>query len=122
MKENYEAGKISINDFILNLRDYDYSQRKIMSDDRYDEFLKDLDHIQEELKIYGIDYYIMQAVFALKNKVKDFFPMNGVPENIVDHLNVLQNKMEAADLQMKVACKVIMMEVEKMKKEVFPNG
>jgi hypothetical protein len=88
-----------------------------MSYCEYKEFLRELEDIQGEMRVWGHDYDLMQLIFSLKNKVKDFFPMNGVPQEIFDSLNIAQERLKIACHQLNVTCEKIKIEIENMKQK-----
>lgn len=83
----------------------------------YKEFLKELNYIKGEMIVWGIDFCIMQRVWSLKTKVKEFFPMNGVPEDIMKSLGLLEERMKIANDQLSITCERIILEVEKLKNQ-----
>lgn len=88
----------------------------------YKEFLKELDYIKSEMNVWGHNYDLMQTVWALKNKVKDFFPINGVPEEIMHSLKLLEDRMRIASDQMSLTCERIIIEVERLRQEQYADA
>lgn len=88
----------------------------------YKEFLKELDYIKSEMTVWGINFDLMQAVWSLKNKVKDFFPINGVPQDIMQSLKLLEDRMKIASDQLSITCERIIIEVERLRKEQYPDA
>lgn len=88
----------------------------------YKEFLKELDYIKSEMTVWGIDFCIMQRVWSLKTKVKEFFPINGVPDDIMNSLRLLEERMKIANDQLAITCERIILEVERLRLEEYPNA
>jgi hypothetical protein len=89
---------------------------------QYKEFLKELDYIQHEMNVWGYNYDILQTVWGLKNHVKEFFPINEVPKEILQSLMVLEERMLVAKETMWNTCERIKIEVEKRRKKAYPDG
>lgn len=88
---------------------------------QYREFLRELDYIKNEMSVWGIDFCLMQRVWSLKNKVKEFFPINGVPQHIIDSLILLEERMQISTDQLALTCERIMLEVEEARKKQYPE-
>lgn len=89
---------------------------------RYKEFLNELDDVKEQMRVFGVNYDICQTVYALRNKVKDFFPINKAPDEIVRSLNSLEERLNLCVDQTKFICEIIEKEVEILKQKAYPNA
>lgn len=87
----------------------------------YKEFLKELDYVKNEMTVWGIDFCLMQRVWSLRTKVKEFFPINGVPEDIINSLRLLEERMKIASDQLELTCERIILEVERLREEEYPD-
>lgn len=85
-----------------------------MSCCRRKELMKNLDYCKHGMKVWGIDYDIHQLLYALRNQVKDYFPLNGVPAHIVQSLTHLQERMDIAFQQLGITVDTIIYELEKI--------
>ncbi len=94
----------------------------IMGCCRYKEFLKELDYCKSEMNVWGTNFDIMQSVWTLKRQVKDWFPMNEVPEEIMTSISLLELRMFQAKESMDEACNSIINQVEMERKKVYPDG
>lgn len=88
----------------------------------YKKFIKELECVQKEFNVWGLDFCIMQRVWSLKNHVKEFFPMNGVPKDIMNSLLLLEERMKIANDQLAITCERIILEVERLKQEEHGNA
>ena len=68
------------------------------------------DRIQRGLK----DPSIMRIIFELKEDVKGFFPINKVPEKVVDYLDLVQDRFEIAEDTLQLVIDTIIEEVKKV--------
>lgn len=76
------------------------------------EFLKELDYIKHQMNFCGHSTDILQVVWSLRHKVKNFFPLNGVPQQIVDSLNSLEERFNIAESQLCLTCDVLIHQIE----------
>jgi len=88
----------------------------------YKEFLKELDYIQHEMTVWGHNFDFLQPVWSLKNHVKEFFPMNEVPQEIHQQLFILEERMKVAQQTAWNVCERLKIEVEAMRQKEYPNG
>ncbi len=87
----------------------------------YKEFSKELDYCQHEMTVWGTNYHIMQTVWNIQRKVKEFYPPNGIPQHIMDSMKMMEDRMKLACEQMCLTCQVIILDIEKERKEAYPN-
>lgn len=87
----------------------------------YKEFLKELDYIKSEMTVWGVNYDILQTVWSLKRRVKEWFPMNKVPQDIELSLIILEERLKLATEKTGLICERIMLEVERQRKEAYPD-
>lgn len=85
-----------------------------MSCCRTKEFLKELDYCKSQIQVWGFSTDICQIVWHLKYQVKEFFPMNGVPQSIVDSLDILLERFKIAEDQLSITAERIIQEVNKI--------
>jgi hypothetical protein len=88
----------------------------------YKEFLKDLDYIQNEMNVWGHDYDMMQLVWALKNKIKEFYPINQVPTQLYGEIVIFEERIKVAQKTLWGVCELLKNEVIKKKKEEYPDA
>ena len=86
------------------------------------EFLKELDYCTSEMTVWGTNYDIMQTVFNIQRKVKEFYPPNGIPQDIMDSMKMMEERMKIATEQLCITCNRIMLDVEKQRREIYPNA
>lgn len=84
-----------------------------MSDCRIKEFLKELDCCKSGMHVWGRDFDLQQVHYALRHQVKEYFPLNGVPQHIVDYLDVLKERIAVAEETVAIAVNKIIQEIEK---------
>lgn len=87
----------------------------------YKEFLKELDYCKNEMFVWGTNYHIMQTVWNIQRKVKEFYPPNGIPENIMESMSMLEEMMKLANQQLCRTCEIIILDIEKTLKEAYPH-
>ena len=88
----------------------------------YKEFIKELSYCQSEMNVWGTDYHIMQTVWNIQRKVKEFYPPNGIPQEIMDSMKLMEERMKIAFEQLCITCDRIILDVEKERKEAYPNA
>lgn len=66
------------------------------------------------MKVWGIEYDIYQTVYALRNQVKDYFPMNSVPMPICESLDHLHERLDIAFQQLGITIDRIIYELNKI--------
>ena len=77
------------------------------------QLLKELDYCKSNMTVWGTNYDLNQLYFSLRHQVKEFYPLNGVPQRIVDSLDSLKQRIQLAEEQIALTCDVIMHEIEK---------
>jgi hypothetical protein len=87
-----------------------------MSYDYDDEFKEKMESHLRCGSIGGHDTDINQIVYTLGYEVKEYFPMNKVPQSIVDSIYLLKEKFEIAEKQLGITLELIINEVEKLDK------
>ncbi len=93
-----------------------------MSCDYYEEFLNELGYVKEQMQVFGVNYDICQTVYALRKKVKEFFPINKAPDDIVRSLNSLEERLNLCIEQTKLICERIEIEVENIRQKAYQNA
>lgn len=84
-----------------------------MSCCRTKEFLKELDYCKHRLDVWGIDFDLQQVHYAIRHQVKEYFPLNGVPQHIVDCLDILNERIAIAEETIALTIDKIIAEIEK---------
>lgn len=77
------------------------------------ELMKQLDYIKNGMNVWGRDYDLSQLHYSLRHHIKEYYPLNGVPQHIVDSLDALKARIELAEEQMILTCDVIIHHLEK---------
>lgn len=70
----------------------------------YKEFIKELDYCKSEMTVWGTNYHIMQTVWNIQRKVKEFYPPNGIPQHIMDSMHLMEERMKIANEQLAITC------------------
>ena len=87
-----------------------------MSDyDPYKEFLDELHCIKGGFSCWGFSYDFTGPFVHLKYKIKEFFPINGVPDHIMGLLQIAEKELKSFDNSITILCISLAKEVEKMK-------
>ncbi len=84
-----------------------------MSCCRTKEFLKELDYCKHGMNVWGRDFDLQQIQYAIRYQVKEYFPLNGVPQHIVDSLDILQERIAIAEETIAMTVNRIIAEIEK---------
>lgn len=71
-----------------------------MSKTYEEEFIFDLESIKHGMMFCGHDTDILQIIWSLKRKVKEFFPMNKVPDEIYSALLEVEEKFRKAEMEL----------------------
>ena len=87
----------------------------------YKEFIKELDYCKSEMTVWGTNYHIMQTVWNIQRKVKEFYPPNGIPQAIMDSMKLMEERMKLANDQLALTCERIILDVEQERRNVYPN-
>lgn len=77
------------------------------------QLLKELDYCKHRMNVWGRSFDLPDIIYALRNHVKEFFPLNGVPQHIVDSLDLLEARINIAEEQLHLTCDTIIHEIEK---------
>lgn len=80
---------------------------------RREEFLVELDYCKNDMKVWGVSYDIKEPFHSLKEQVKNFFPLNGVPSHIVESLDSLERRIDLYGEQLCLTIDRIIYELEK---------
>ena len=78
------------------------------------EFMKKIKDWRYGLPIGGRDTDLIQIAWYLSHAVKDFFPINGVPQNVINSIQSLRERFTLAEEQFHLTLDVIINEVEKL--------
>jgi hypothetical protein len=81
----------------------------------YKEFLDELRAVKGGFSCWGYDYNITSPFVHLKYKIKEFFPINAVPDHIMGLLQVAEKELKSFDNSITILCISLAKEVEKMK-------
>lgn len=84
-----------------------------MSCCRTKEFLRELDYCKSGMNVWGRDFDLQQIQYAIRHQVKEYFPLNGVPQHIVDSLDILQERIAIAEETVAITVNRIISEIEK---------
>lgn len=84
-----------------------------MSCCRTKEFLRELDYCKSGMNVWGRDFDLQQIQYAIRHQVKEYFPLNGVPQHIVDSLDVLQERIAIAEETVSITVNRIIAEIER---------
>lgn len=87
-----------------------------MSFDEDDEFKDKMKDYINGSSIGGRDTDLLQIIYTLNYQVKEFFPMNGIPQSVVDSLDILKHRFILAEACLKHTLELIIYEVEKLDK------
>lgn len=77
------------------------------------QILKDLGYCKSGMTVWGTRFDISEIIYAIRYHVKEHFPLNGVPNRIVESLDILEKRIEIAEEQLRLTCDVIINEIEK---------
>jgi hypothetical protein len=77
------------------------------------QLLKELDYCKSGMTVWGRDYDLSQHYYLIRHQVKEYFPMNGVPQNIIDSLELLKGRIELAEQQLALTVDTIIHQIEK---------
>lgn len=77
------------------------------------QLLKELDYCKSGMPVWGIDYDLSQLYYQIRYRVKDHYPINGVPKKIIESLDILEKRIEIAEEQLQITCTTIINEIEK---------
>ena len=80
------------------------------------EFQKELEGIKDQLHFCDHSTDIIEIVYALKRRVREHYPINSVPQVIVDSLRSLEERFKIAEEQLYLTCDVLINELEKQEK------
>lgn len=80
------------------------------------ELLRKLDSLKDELQFEGRESDILELVWALKRLVKEYFPMNEVPEDMINSLFVLEQRVRMAREQLTLTTERFILHLGKDKK------
>jgi hypothetical protein len=88
----------------------------------YKEFIKELDYCKNEMNVWGTNYDIMQTVWNIQREVKKFYPPNGIPQDIMNSMKLMEERMKLAFDQLSLTCERIILDVEEERKRVYKDG
>ena len=77
------------------------------------QLIYDIESIKSGLSFCGHDTEFCQLVWALKGKIKEYYPMNEVPKEIVDSLQRLEERFKIAEEQLMISVDVIVHTIKK---------
>lgn len=99
--------------------EYDESVRSIIK--LYDsirskkgEFIKMIESYRNALDTHPYDTNINHVVFNIQYQIKEYFPLNGVPDSVIDSLAQLQYYFKEAEDQLNETLDIIIEEVKKI--------
>lgn len=78
------------------------------------EFLKRMETMRYIGNLNGLNTDILQIIYSLRVEVKDFFPMNQVPVDIVDNLSLTQNAFKKAQESLDNTLDLLIEEIKKI--------
>jgi hypothetical protein len=81
---------------------------------RKGEFINMIEEYRNALEDHPKDLSINHIIFNIKYKVKEFFPINEVPQNVVDALSNLEYKFEEAQFCLNHTLDTIIQEIVKI--------
>ncbi len=88
-----------------------------MSDNSYaGELLRKLDYLKSEMQFEGHDSDILQLVYSLRRVTKEYFPMNEVPEDMMESLRLLDERFTIARAQLSITAERLILHIQKNRK------
>lgn len=83
------------------------------------QLLKELDYCKSRMTeksgrtAWERDYVLSQVYYQIRYHVKNHYPINGVPNRIIESLDILEKRIEIAEEQLQITCTTIINEIEK---------
>lgn len=84
-----------------------------MSKTYEEQLIFDLECIKHGMMFCGHDTDFIQIVWSIKNKIKEFYPMNEVPQEIHSSLEHLTNAFKLAEKQLNETVDLIVNRIKK---------
>lgn len=79
------------------------------------ELLRKLDYLKHQMQFEGHDSDILQLVYSLKRVIKEYFPMNAIPEDMMESIRLLEMRFQIASEQLSITSERFINHIQKNK-------